>query len=226
MTISANSTFAPDCDAILRSALQKAGLLALGREPSAQQLSHARTFFDEFLKSLDTKGPVLMQMERTTLALTANEAEYNLATDTVEVTFPLMVKPTGSTGSETQISPMTYKMYQEMPSKDQTGVPIRCYVEKLAVVTLRFWPVPDVAYTVSYQRQRLLRNADSGSTLDLTARWQLGVSFQLAAFMALAGSLDIGKVRVLQGYADDYLTHAHGRENEGQDVRMILPGSE
>lgn len=221
MTISANYDFNPTCDEIMRMALQLAGLLPLGKTASAPQLQHARFFLDSFFKSQNIMGASLMQMERATLALVAGTDAYSLGADTIEVSFPMMMAVTGET-TQTQIAHMTYEMYQEVSDKTQQGTPIRCYSEKLALVTLRFWPVPDRSYTVSYQRQRLVRNAESGATMDLTQRWIRGVAFQMAHDMSLAHSLPLERTKYLQGEADKLLVRTQGRENEGGDLQFYL----
>ncbi len=221
MAVSANSDYAPTVDEILRMALQYAGLLPLGREPTAQVLAHARNMMDMFFKSLSSDGPALYELERTTLTTVAGTAEYALAADTIEVNFPLMVAGTGQT-SQTQIERMTYTNYQEIADKTQAGQPLRAYVEKLALVTVVLWPVPNQVYTISYQRQRLMRNAESGTTVDRPPRWMRGIAFQMAADMALAASLDLNRVKYFQGMADSLLARAHGRDGAGNDLSFYL----
>lgn len=223
MTTSGTATFNPSCDDIMRSALQLAGLLPLGRSASAQQLQHARFFLDEFFKS---QGASLMQMERETLTLAAGIDTYDLAADTIGVTFPMMCLPLPQqsvTQSQTQIQGMSFDQYQQIPDKTQQGVPIRCYSEKLALVTLRFWPVPNAAFTVSYQRQRLMEDAASGATVDRPPRWMRGISFMMAHDMALAGSLPLDRVKYLGGMAEDLLRKAEGMDHEDvNEVQFLL----
>jgi hypothetical protein len=161
-------------------------------------------------------------LERTTLTVSAaGGAEYTLPADTIDATFPLMVAATGST-SQTQIERITFANYQEIADKTQTGTPLRCYPEKLALVTLTFWPVPDKTYTVSYQRQRLMRNAEAGTTVDRPPRWVLGIAYSMAAIMALASSLTLDRVKYLQGMGDNMLQKAHGRDGAGGDLSFYL----
>ena len=49
-TAPTTATFSPNCDELMRAALQLAGLLPLGRNPNSAELSHARFFLDTFLK--------------------------------------------------------------------------------------------------------------------------------------------------------------------------------
>ena len=174
-----------------------------------------------FFSSLSSDGPALYELERTTLTTVSGTSEYTLPADTIEVNFPLMVAGVGQT-SQTQIERMTYTNYQEISDKSQTGQPLRAYVEKLALVTVVLWPVPNQIYTISYQRQRLIRNAESGTTPDRPPRWMRGIAFQMAADLALASSLDLARVKYFQGMADSMLARAHGRDGAGNDLSFYL----
>lgn len=222
MTVSANSNFDPTVDQIIRTGLQHAGLLGLGRNPPADQLAHARDILDATLKSL--RGVKLTQLERATLPLVAGTAAYDLPADTVGCDFPMSVVTAGST-SETQVNRMVWAQYQEINNKADTGTPIRCYEERLATVTLRFWPVPTQAYTLNYRRERLIRNAEAGTTLDLMPNWIKGLEYAMAHDMALGGSLPLDRVKYLGELADKLLDRAQAEEQEGGDWQFILGGN-
>jgi hypothetical protein len=224
MAVSANSDWNPAVDVILKMALQHAGLLSLGRTPTATLLSDARDILDTFLKSMASDSAALIEMSMDTLPVSATVDAYVLPNDTVDVTFPMMVRETGTSNSQTQITQVVYRNYQEITLKELAGTPLRCYVERLETVTLRFWPVPEKAYTVSYQRQRLIRNAESGTTLDRQPNWVRGVAYQMAADLALASSIDLARVKYLQSMADGLLGKARGDDNESGDLQMILEG--
>jgi hypothetical protein len=222
VSVSTNFSFSPTCDTILRMALQKAGLLGLGRTPSAGELSHARDHLNLSLKSLSAQGASLMQMERKTLPLVAGTGSYALAADTIEVDDTMSVVVTGATG-ETWVTPIVYQEYQQISNKDQQGTPTQVYVEKLALVSLVFWPVPDQAYTLSYRRQRLIRDMESGTTLDLTQRWYKAVVLDMAAEMSWISSINLGDKQELRRLADQALHLAQGREQEQGDTTYELP---
>jgi hypothetical protein len=219
--ISSNYTFSPTCDTILRMALQKAGLLGLGRTPSAGELSHARDHLNLSLKSMSGHGATLMQMERSTLSLVAGTATYALDADTIEVDMPLSIASSGTT-SQTWVMPMVFDTYQKLSNKDQQGTPTMCYVEKLAAVSLILWPVPDQVYTLSYRRQRLIRDMESGTTLDLTQRWFKAVTLDMAAEMSWISSITLGDKKELRRLADAAIDLAQSRETQIGDVTWEL----
>ncbi len=202
--------------------LQLAGLTPLGRSASAPQLAHARFFLDALLKDLKNGIYLLSHQERVTTTLANGTASYVLATDTVTVDFPMMLTAPGDT-TQTEVRQVAYEQYQETIDKQTTGLPVCCYVEKTAVVTLYFWPIPDKAYVASYRRKRLMRNADSGSTIDAGQGWLRGISYQIAADMARAGSLDQAVIKERQEMADRLLDRAKSREHGDEDLQFVLP---
>ncbi len=221
MTVSDSYTFSPSVDLILRMALQRAGLLPLGRNPSATELAHARDHMNTTAKSLSSRGAQLMHRERETLSLVAGTSTYVLAPDTIEAEFPMTIVVTGATG-ETWIQQLVWDTYQKLSNKEQQGTPTGCYVEKHATVSLVFWPVPDKAFTLSYRRQRLIRDMESGSTIDQTQRWFEYWVWEMAAQMAWVSSLKLDEKRELRRLADDAREKAEGRENEGGDLEWCL----
>lgn len=220
------ATFAPSVDMIIRQGMQLAGLLPLGREPSAIESRHARDMFDVTLKSLSSRGACLDQLERQEMTLsppaTGQRSSLAMDADTIEVSFPMTIRLSGQS-SETYIDHIAFREYQSLSNKLATGTPTSCYVEKLAVVTLYFWPVPTQTYTLSFQRQRLISDSASGAAPDLRGRWHEALTYSIAHKMALSGSLPTTQAQNLKALADEAISYALGRENEGGDVCFELP---
>ena len=221
MTTSANSTFNPSVDMVLRQALQLAGVLALGQEPSATTLSHARDMLNVTLKSMSIFVVPLVQLERATGTLTVGSVSFTTPADTLDIDFPMMISSPGST-SEFEVISATYAEYQMLSNKTSTGTPNLCYVERLADVKLYFWPVPNQAYTLKYRRQRLIRDADSGTTMDLAPVWFDAVVYSMAHKMALANSIPLDTVMYLEKLAERYVLGARQDEHEGGGINFTL----
>jgi hypothetical protein len=224
VTISANSSFQPQVDQILRMALQLAGILPLGRNPSAQELSHARDHLNASAKSMAAHGAQFTQLERKTLPLVAGTAEYTLDSDTIEIEFPMSIQQaTTGTTSDTWIEAMVYDEWQKLSNKTFQATPTSCYVEKAALVTLVFWPVPNQAFTLKYRRQRLMRDFDSGTTPDSTQRWIDAWVYTAAHKMCMIASLPQSSVANLKELRDEAIRLAQGREHETADLVFTLP---
>jgi hypothetical protein len=222
MSISLQYTFNPSADAVVRQALQFAGLLPLGRRPRAEQLADARDMLTTMLKALQNKGIMLTTAERVTLALTPGTASYNLDADTIDVEFPTTWTPAGST-SEQIVERMSYSDYAPLSDKAAQGTPTRVYVEKSSLLTATFWNVPSAAGTWHYRRVRLIRDAsDGGVTLDVTARYLEAIVWKMAYRMALANSVSLERVKYLRDEAQASQDETVSDDNERGDCNLIL----
>src|SRR4029078_2260514 len=102
---------------VLRMGLQLAGLTPLGATPSAQQLSHARFFLDAYLKSMKNSVFLLQHREPATTTLVVGQQAYDLAADTIDIDFPIMLTAPGATVACQQVDPMAYSDYAEIVDK-------------------------------------------------------------------------------------------------------------
>lgn len=224
MTISSQYSFNPSADAVIKQALQFAGLLPLGRKPRPDMMADARDMLTTMLKALQAEGIMLVTTERVTLTLVAGTATYALDADTVDVVFPSTWTPAGST-SETIVEQMSYSDYAPLSDKTAQGTPTRVYVEKEAAVTATFWNVPSQGGTWHYRRVRLIRDAsDGGVTLDLTQRYLQAIVWKMAHRMAMANSVSLQRVSMLRDEATAAIAAAKGDDNERGDLNMSLCG--
>ena len=224
MSTSTSYAFAPTVDQIIRMALQLAGLLPLGRNPSVAESQHARDHLNASAKSMAARGAQFTNLERKTLPLVAGQAEYTLDADTIEIEFPMSIQQaTSGNVSDTWIEPMVYDEWQKLSNKTFQATPTSCYVEKAALVTLVFWPVPNQAFTLKYRRQRLFRDTDAGTTMDSTQRWVDAWVYTAAHKMAMVGSLPQSSIDNLRTLKDEAVKLAQGREHETADLVFTLP---
>ena len=208
MAVSANSTFSLSRDVLIKRAMQEAQLLDADGTPQAGYLAMAADFLAMELQSLAGEGVTLYQKERTTQALVAADASYDLAADTIDV----VVGPDNFAGTivdsnnlETRVTALSSHDYLLLADKTiTTSRPTHVYIEKLETVSLTFWPVPSENATFRYQKVRLTRDVDTGAvTMDVARRWQKYLWFDLASKLARASSKPIELVRDLRGEAKD-----------------------
>ncbi len=206
MTISANTTLDYQSDTLLTMALQLAGQLEAGETANIYDLEMARRFMNLEMFTLQAEGVVLRSVSRTTQALAASDADYTLSASVIDIEpnvngFAGTVNVSG--GTDTPISLISRSAYQAISDKTSEGTPTCVYVEKLAVITLYFWPVPDASYTFKYAKVGLLADVDSGAvTLDLHRRWLQAITYAVAAQVALAKSMGLDLVSFLRSEAE------------------------
>lgn len=223
MTTSSTSSFELTRDALIRRGYQAAGLLEASQLTDANDVAMAADFLQMELVSLISDSTAPTWVTRTTQALVASTAAYTLA-DCLDVVIDAnnaagMIVP--SSGSETVVQAITRAEYQAISNKDSTGTPSLVYIERLATVTVTFWPVPAATSTFRYSALRWPRDMDTGArTLDLSKRWQKAIVYSLAHQLALAKSAPLDRVQYLEGLAERYKMRA--RESDVEHVHGQL----
>lgn len=221
MTISTAYTYGPNAEALLRQAFQRAGLLALGRPLQAGVAADGLDIMNTILKSSQAKGMRLNQEERTSLALVAGQASYALPGDTIAVLEPIHLILTDG-ASEVPIRNASWAEYQEIPNKTIQGVPLRVFFERSAAFTALVDPIPDKTYTLTFRRERLIRNMESGATGDLNQHWFNWLVLATAAAVASAGNLAGSTVARLAGEAAQAFKDARLAEADRGDMQLEL----
>lgn len=227
MTVSATATFELAIDALLRRSFQIAGLYEAGQATvRADDLALGRDLLGMELDSLQAEGTVLRNVESTTTPLVATTAAYVLAADTIDVfvgpdNVAGMVVPTS--GGATPVRAISRQEYMQITNQDTAATPTLVYVEKTALVTLHFWPVPTVASTFRYTEIHLPRDSDTGSaTPDVARRWQKAIAYSMAWQLALAKSMPSSRVGMLKGMADELKAKAQMSDVEKGNAQLYV----
>jgi len=221
MTTSGTSTFELNVDALIRRSFQLAGLLEAAQSPSQfpDDLAMARDFLNMELGAMQTEGLLQRTVERKTLALSAGTTQYALESDCIDVfigpdnMIGTMLAP-GST-TETLVRAIHRHEYVSISSKSSQGTPVFCYVERLAAVSVLFWPVPSQAFTFSYQKVRAVMDTTPGDkTPDVWVRRQQALMWSLAFTLATAKSQPLPRCGFLRAERDRLKDAAKMNDNE------------
>jgi hypothetical protein len=201
MTVSANPTPQFTRDQILTAAIRMTGILEEQEAPSAALIASATNHLTFALQDLQSSGIILRTAERAMLPLVNGQSTYALPSDTIDLelgqddTVGNVVPADGS--AETIVKTMARGEYMNVALKNiLSGHPSRVYVERLAVVSVIFWPIPDSStLSFRYTRIRLLRAADTGAAnMDLSNVWTPYLVYSVASGVAL----DKSKVELSQ----------------------------
>lgn len=226
MATSSTSTFELTADALIRRSLQIAGLLEASQTPVADDLSQGRDLLMMELLALQSEGVTITQTSRTTQALVASTAEYALATEVLDVAIDgngLAGTVYPSTNVETPVRSISRSEYNQIPTKDTEGTPSLVVVERLATVSLLFWPVPSAAMTFRYLKMRFPRDLDNGGrTLDIARRWQKALAYMLAYQFAFAKSLPPDRRGALKGEAAEQKALAKASDVEKGPMTLYV----
>lgn len=211
--------------------MQTAGLLEAAQALDPDDVAMAADFLGLELLALQAEGVVLITVERPTpLAIVAGTAEYTLSADTLDV----MVGPENiagtwkaATGAESPVRAISRHEYQTgISDKTTSAAPAMVYIERGPLVKLVFWPVPNVAGTFRYDRQRLPRDMDQGNrSLDLARKWSKALMYAVAWQYALAKSAPLQRVTMLRQIAEAEKATARQQDVEHINAQFYVPRS-
>lgn len=227
MTVSVNPTPDFQRDQILTAAIRLCGLITNGEAPDADQLAGATFHLNLALQALQTSDLVLTTVTRTTLALVSGQAEYQLPSDVIDVelgqddSLGSIISSSGT--AETIVKTMSRGEWMNLAVKSVAGRPSRAYVEKGALTTVVFWPVPDTSVsTFRYSSVTLLRGADTGATTMQTRRtWTSYLMYATASGVAFDNSME-DKASTFLGIADDKLKKCKAGDAQHGAIRMSV----
>lgn len=223
MTTSFNLT----ADGVAKQALQKCGVVGLGRDPDPTMLQDARDTLSVILKTLQARGTTLTQLQPLTLNLVAGQASYVLPANiiSVEDEVATLLQVSGSTAnSETYVQKISYQDYRIISDKTTQGPPTRFYVEMLSTLTAFFWSVPDQPYVFNFRGLALLPDISDGTTQPgLTQRWMAALVWRLAYWLSFPLNVPAARRAELKTEADLQEAIVLGQESERVDMNLMLP---
>lgn len=222
MTVATTYEWNPDLASIAKTAMRTAGVLGPYEEPSGEEQQMCGEWLNAELKSWQTAGRLLRQIERVTTTLTPGTATVPVAADTIDVEFPALVTPTSGTATY-QVRRMTLDEYMAISNKTEQGYPSRALIERKDTVVMTLWPVPDAnVASVTYTRARLIRDLTAGTTGDLQQRHLKTLILQLAVWLAESGGKSGDKIERLEKRAGSAMSALTADNTEKGDIRFRL----
>ena len=223
MATSGTATFNLDFGEVAEEAFERCGL----ELRSGYDLRTARRSLNLLTLEWSNRGVNLWTIEEATQVLTADDGEYNLPADTIDVLpEPLIRTGSGSTQSDRTIEKIGALQYQRIPNKTKTGPPLQVWIDRQqAQPVATFWPVPDSAttYTFVYMKIRRIQDTGSGGTYnpDVPARFLPALVAGLA--WRIAEKRQPQRMMDLKAAYEEAWDTAAGEDSEKQPIR-IIPG--
>lgn len=222
-----STSFNLTADGVAKQALQKCGVVGLGRQPDPTMLQDARDTLSVILKTLQARGTTLTQMVPLTLSLVQGTAAYVLPSNiiSVEDEFATLLQTSGAAAnSETYVQKMSYQDYRIISDKTTSGPPTRFYVEMLSTLTMFLWSVPDQSYTLNFRGLALLPDITDGTTTSgLTQRWMAALVWRLAYWLSFPLKVPTERRAELKTEAETQEAIVLGQESERVDMNLMLP---
>jgi hypothetical protein len=186
MATSGTFNFAPSAaDCVLNA---YARLQIRATELTQQHLSDAANEANLLQVEFANRQPNLWTSELYTATLAASTATVTLPVRIITITAAYISTTSGSTTTDTIITPISASEYASYPVKLTEGVPNVFWYNRQATPQITLYPVPDDATTYTLALRVLAQQEDvsiaSGTTLDLPYRWLDAFTAGLAARLA------------------------------------------
>lgn len=206
MTVPTTAAWTLDCDQIIDEASARIRRIT-GRQQSGYDLKRSVRALQLLMAELNLRGVQLWSINEWTQALAAGDNDVSLNEEIQEV-LEACIRLTD--GTDLPLQRMSRAEMMAIPNKSSTGRPLRFWTWRgRDGIVVRFWPVPDAAYTMLFQAVVSLRDV-GGMTenIDVPTRWTPTIVSGLTYFIA-RGTEDVSSMELEGLKADweaDYLT--------------------
>mgnify|MGYP003341839060 CR=1 FL=1 len=228
MATSGTTIFNPDLSEIFEEAFERLGYDRNGMPfelRTGYDLRTARRSLNLLLAEWANRGINLWTVDSGEIAMVANQATYDLPSDTVDIV-EQVIRQYSETQNQTDITinRISVATYSTIPNKLTTGRPIQVYVDrKTTTPTITVWPLPQTSDTYTFVYWRLRRMQDAGSpatnTVDIPFRFYealiAGVAYRLALKKAPESA------PMLKALADEAFDLAAAEDRDRAPIRMV-----
>ena len=180
MSTSGSKDFELDVADYIEEAFERCGL----EVRTGYDLKTAKRSLNLLLADWANRGLNQWTIKQRSLTLVANDGEYDLSTDVIDV-LSVVVRVSGTDYSLERLS---RDEYLTIPTKTTTGRPNQFFLDRQLTPNLKLWPVPDssTTYTVYYDALTRMDDADTfTNTMDLPFRFYPCLAAGLAYYIAL-----------------------------------------
>jgi len=222
MATSGTTAFDLDFAEIAEEAWERAG----SEMRSGYDLATARRSMNLMTIEWQNRGINMWTIDSGTVSLTADTAQYNLPTDTIDLLDHVIRTNAGNTATQSDltINRISVSTYASIPNKLTTGRPIQVWVERLATQPrINVWPVPsDGSYTFVYWRMRRVEDAGNGvETADMSFRFLPALVAGLAFHIAVKVPALAERVEMLKEMYDEQYALAADEDREKVSARFV-----
>jgi|TARA_S200002703_G_scaffold18828_2_gene15396 hypothetical protein len=180
MATSGSKDFELDVADYIEEAFERCGL----EVRTGYDLKTAKRSLNLMLADWANRGLNQWTIKQRSLTLVANDGEYDLSADVIDV-LSVVVRVSGTDYSLERLS---RDEYLTIPTKTTSGRPNQFFLDRQLTPNLKVWPVPDssTSYTVYYDALTRMDDADTfTNTMDLPFRFYPCLAAGLAYYLSL-----------------------------------------
>ena len=206
MTTSSSTDFNLDVAEYIEEAFERCGLEA----KTGYDLQTARRSLNIMLAEWANRGLNQWTIEQRTQALTANDSEYSLGTDIIDI-LSVVVRRSGTDFSMTRISRDTFI---NLPNKTSTSRPTQYFLDRQITPNLKLYPTPENSTDVIvYDALTRMQDADTQvNTLEIPFRFIPCLTAGLAYYIAMKRAPD--RIQLLKTVYEEEFERAMAEDRD------------
>jgi hypothetical protein len=206
MTTSSSTDFNLDVAEYIEEAFERCGLEA----KTGYDLQTARRSMNIMLAEWANRGLNQWTIEQRTQALTANDSEYSLDTDIIDI-LSVVVRRSGTDFSMTRISRDTFI---NLPNKTSTSRPTQYFLDRQITPNLKLYPTPENSTDVIvYDALTRMQDADTQvNTLEIPFRFIPCLTAGLAYYIAMKRAPD--RIQLLKTVYEEEFERAMAEDRD------------
>ena len=206
MTTSSSTDFNLDVAEYIEEAFERCGLEA----KTGYDLQTAKRSMNIMLAEWANRGLNQWTIEQRTQALTANDSEYSLGTDIIDI-LSVVVRRSGTDFSMTRISRDTFI---NLPNKTSTSRPTQYFLDRQITPNLKLYPTPENSTDVIiYDALTRMQDADPQvNTLEIPFRFIPCLTAGLAYYIAMKRAPD--RIQLLKSVYEEEFERAMAEDRD------------
>ena len=206
MTTSSSTDFNLDVAEYIEEAFERCGLEA----KTGYDLQTARRSMNIMLAEWANRGLNQWTIEQRTQAVTANDSEYSLGTDLIDI-LSLVVRRSGTDFTMTRIS---RDSFLNLPNKTSTGRPTQYFLDRQITPNLKLFPTPENSTDVIvYDALTRIQDADAQvNTMEIPFRFFPCLTAGLAYYIAMKRAPD--RIQLLKTVYEEEFERAMAEDRD------------
>ena len=206
MATSGSTDFELAVDDYIEEAFERCGL----EIRTGYDLKTAKRSLNLMLAEWANRGLSQWTIVQRTQALTADDSEYDLGTDVIDV-LSVVVRRSGTDFNMSRISRDTYL---SIPTKTTTGRPTQYFLDRQITPNLKIWPAPENSTDViHYDALTRIQDADTmQNTVEIPFRFYPCLSAGLAYYISLKRAPD--RIQLLKNIYEEEFDRAMAEDRD------------
>ena len=206
MATSGSTDFELAVDDYIEEAFERCGL----EIRTGYDLKTAKRSLNLMLAEWANRGLNQWTIVQRTQALTANDSEYDLGTDVIDVLSVVVRR----SGTDFNMSRISRDAYLSIPTKTTTGRPTQYFLDRQITPNLKIWPAPENSTDViHYDALTRIQDADTmQNTVEIPFRFYPCLSAGLAYYISLKRAPD--RIQLLKNIYEEEFDRAMAEDRD------------